>query len=391
MADISHSELLQSLGSNVAGFTKSLANEAANKVCEIYKAYPWALTFGDWGRYKEGFWDEMCAVRPSGLPVPPKSNFTGGQCAADYSVNIFYTYAPNPYATTGKNGNVARVWGPVLSISSPISDPPEGSIFGRRHDVVIVCHGSSSEPYSSAVKTIVLPRYGDWQSLDSAELVRQDGQPDNCGNPPAEYPKTPVPSTVLNTTINVTSNSSSYNVPIIIHYPPANNYNLEIDADDIRLTFDFGGVTFSSNPLYNRINKSYDQSLDLGDEVTNLAQNFNSFTNNSNNLSLSWNLGAFQTTSALGSSAKGDDKKQSNLAYVTLDLTQVPVNAKTQEGEKAQDILYAGWFQFVAEGYYYPREPVHFRKSIFRAPAGATSYSYTLYKGFQANVTEHRT
>lgn len=391
MADISHSELLQSLGSNVAGFTKSLANEAANKVCEIYKAYPWALTFGDWGRYKEGFWDEMCASRPSGLPVPPKPTFTGGQCPEQYGVSIRYTYDPNPYYNQEDGDiNIVRVWGPITSFSMPISSPAGDSPYGPMRDLIITCRGGIGSPPVPST-TLTFPKITRFRTLTSVVMNRLDGQPDNCGNPSSEHPKTPVPSTVLNTTINVTSSSNSYNVPITIHYPPTNNYNLEIDAGDIRLTFDFGGVTFSSNPVYNRINKNYDQSLDLGDEVTNLAQNFNSFTNNSNNLSLSWNLGNFQTTSAFGSSAKGDDKKQSNLAYVTLDLTQVPVNAKTQEGEKAQDILYAGWFQFVAEGYYYPREPVHFRKSIFRAPTGATSYSYTLYKGFQANVTEYRT
>lgn len=391
MADISHSELLQSLGSNVAGFTKSLANEAANKVCEIYKAYPWALTFGDWGRYKEGFWDEMCASRPSGLPVPPKPTFTGGQCVEKYGVNFrIFSRAYSEGSTTV----VGAAWGPIKGFVLQNTPNPFGYPTYR---LFVDGHGNTNEGGPTSEPRLVYVRdfddqnnYGDFR-VELLNVFRIDGQPDNCGNPPTGYPQQPVPSTALNTTINVTSSSNSYNVPITIHYPPTNNYNLEIDAGDIRLTFDFGGVTFSSNPVYNRINKNYDQSLDLGDEVTNLAQNFNSFTNNSNNLSLSWNLGNFQTTSAFGSSAKGDDKKQSNLAYVTLDLTQVPVNAKTQEGEKAQDILYAGWFQFVAEGYYYPREPVHFRKSIFRAPTGATSYSYTLYKGFQANVTEYRT
>jgi len=390
MADISHADMTESLGNNTAGFVKGLANGAANFTCQLYVDYPWYMqgraVFGD---YAKGFWDEMCSKRPPGLPSPPPPPpFLGGQCPTVYEIYVGYNSQGSDYT----NQRVGRLFGPIEG-TRRVASSYRPDIFDG---IQILCHGAYNDAYSQRsqdaqwVEVVYVPRRG-FTYYNIERLVRVDGLPDNCGDLPTDYPHITPPLERLTTNINVQlSTGIAYSIPVTLNTTNNNKYNLEVDAPDLRLTFDFGGVTFSSNPVYNRINKSYDQSLVLGNQVTNLAQNFNAFTNNSNNLSLSWNLGSFTATSKAGSSAEGDEQKQSNLAYVTLDLTQVPVNAKTQEGEKAQDILYAGWFQFVAEGYYYPREPIHFRKSVFRAPLGATAYSYTLYKGFEANVTEYR-
>lgn len=70
------------------------------------------------------------------------------------------------------------------------------------------------------------------------------------------------------------------------------------------------------------------------------------------------------------------------LRYVIVNVTSKPSNAKNQWGDGAPDVFYCGWFEFTADGYNFPRRPIHWLAGIFDAPEGATGYAYTLYEGF---------
>lgn len=384
MADISHDELLQSLGDTAASFTKRVANEAATFTCGLYRQYPWALTFGDWGNYKKGFWDQMCGKRPGGLPPDPVAPFKGGQCPTVYTPYLTFSYE-NLNATD--RFNFASLWGEIASIrATPVASGERGP-YGPYFDIEFVSKGDAGSPRQTEFITTRVNRFGSFKRLEKIEVIRRDNQPDNCGDLPAEHPQIPIPPAARSTTVNIDVAGTIYNIPITFQ-PITNKYELNLKAGDLSLDFDFGGVHINRNSVdFNTLNE---QVSNITNNVSNLAQNFATYYNNSTAYSSSFNLYPFRTNSSAGGSAAPNEEASDDLAYVTVLITRHPSNAKTQEGYRAQDIIYAGWFQFVSEGFYYPREPIHFIKSIFKAPPGATSFAYTLYHGFEAIVVEHR-
>lgn len=386
MADISHKDLLESLGNTAAGFTKNLANQVGNFACGLYKQYPWALTFGDTGNFSKGVWDELCGQRPAGLPAPPAPPFQGGQCGILYSIYLDLIDAYDKPVTNISGGELR---GPIGGVRLVESASPNTNNGVRFKDVEVLGCGFYNEPPRPQQWTKTAYPLGSYKSITATRLVPSSGQPDNCGNLPAEYPKTLVPTPERATTINIDVHGTTYNIPVVLQFP-ASKYNIRLDAGDISFVFDLVGVTVNSNPVNKTINNIADEVLDLGENVTNLTQLVGPFINNSIAFNTAFNLGNFQTKEDSGSSSPADEEQSDNLAYVTLDITRKPANAKTQEGELAQDVLYAGWFQFCSKGYYFPREPIHFSKAIFKAPLGATDYAFTLYEGFEAKVVEHR-
>lgn len=380
MADISHKDLLESLGDSAAGFTKNLANAVGNFACDLYRKYPGALTFGDTGNYSKGVWDELCFSRPASPPAAPKPTFVGGQCQG-VAYRVFY-------------------------ISETVDHPgvPPGTYYVERQlDIVGAVRNFTYEYRSDGVGYRaevdspnghhVYPQDGGgrgWLRLRSVRVQRLDGLADNCGDEATNFPVTNIPANERSTNVNIQlRNGDTYNIPVTL-VPTTNNYSLEFDAGDIHVKFDLSGVSFNPTSISETINNVENTVVDLSQNVNNFTAIAVPFISNSVAYSNSFNFGTFTTKEDSGSSSPADETATDNLAYVTLDITKSPRNAKTQEGELAQDLVYAGWFQFCAEGYYFPREPIHFSKAIFKAPLGATDYAFTLYEGFEAKAVEHR-
>lgn len=386
MADISHKDLLESLGNSAAGFTKNLANQAAGFACNLYKQYPWALTFGDTGNFSKGVWDELCRQRPEGLPADPVPPYTGGQCdAVLYRVTITW-FRKDGTTSTHSPGTF---WGPIKSVEFVKSPLNRSDSRGDLQELWMTCRGVENS-FQPLARLRISTQYTYGTAIKSVDIVRTDGKLDNCGNVSADYPQTPVPPGSRSTSVNINVHGgTTYNVPITLQ-PTVNKYNINVDAGDLSFVFDLAGVTISSNPINTTITNIEGDIIDLSQDVTNLLQVVSPFVSISNAFNTSFNVGNFNTKKEDGSSSPADETATDNLAWVTLDITRRPGNAKTQEGELAQDILYAGWFQFAAGAYYFPREPIHFAKCIFKAPLGATDYAFTLYEGYQASVVEHR-
>lgn len=380
MADISHKDLLESLGNTAAGFSKNLANAVGNFACDLYSKYPGALTFGDTGNYSKGFWDVLCSGRPAPPPTyqPP---FKGGQCFTTYRPHLYY--------------EVAHVGGGVFfseTVSRETVFGPVGGVVLRSDPTYTYLSIQFNNNGSPGFRdySIVANSAHEFRNARIVKLERLDSLPDNCGDVSTDYPPSNIPPNERNVTVNIPlRNGDTYNIPITL-VPTANSYSVEFDAGDINVKFDLSGVTFNSSSIAETINNVENTVVDLSQNVNNFTAIAVPFINNSIAYSNSFNFGTFTTKEDSGSSSPADETASDNLAYVTLDITRKPTNAKTQEGELAQDLLYAGWFQFCAEGYYFPREPIHFSKAIFKAPLGATDYAYTLYEGFEAKAVEHR-
>lgn len=416
MVDFTHDDLLYSAGGGTPSFTKAVINKAANFACTLYKDYPWATTLGN-NAFTRGLWDEMCRDRPPGLPDPPvPPSFQGGQCGG-VLYNILVRF-------TGDDGTVNDVWstgyyGAVSGASGAyIAAHYSNGERGWRCDVT--SQGLvDAEPGYLPNGTTVRPvppgnpvRFGRDVNVTAAlvQVVRADNQPDTCGNLVPSYPHTPIPSGANQTNVQVSVGNNTYSVPIVVN-PTVTNYTIKVQAGDIDLDFGLAGVTINNNAIFSEIQNTANNVTNIANNVGGIANNIvtvaNAVTGLQGNVRvvnqvtaaalIATSVGAAPPSSPTNDTVQTDDAASAQaeevdevLVWVKLDLKNIPRNVKRQDGGDAQDVLYAGWFQFIIEGYYLPREPIHFVKSIFKAPAGAKGYAYTLYEGFTASVTEYR-
>lgn len=73
----------------------------------------------------------------------------------------------------------------------------------------------------------------------------------------------------------------------------------------------------------------------------------------------------------------GGEYSSPGITFLEVVLTTTP--DKWAAGDGGQAVRYAGWVAFRdATGGYYPREPIAFDRSLFRAPVGAVGYTYTI-------------
>lgn len=350
MADIGWDELKNSIGA-VNDFRKDIANKAANFACGIYKNYPdWAKGSGSAADMLDGLWSGLCDGRPPGLPnaSPP---FTGGQCLVSYNVHIEY----KPNSSFESFGNATYTL--------------PGKILGYIADTgkveIIYASGSATQPVASGYSAT------GWL-VTAFTVSRADGLPDDCGNPPGRYPSTGSPS--------ISELSSSITVPLPTGLIPSFDVglvNVDLDAGitvnvgSVNVSFNFDGVTFS--PRFGvDFGGSRNPSVD-GDSP------------NTPPLYLPPTASNYDEGDE-GEANSGDQSGISNLRWVKIDLTEVPGNAKTEWGNGAPDIYYAGWFEWRAVGCSLPRCPIHFQNNVFQAPEGVEGYAFTLKQGYKGRV-----
>lgn len=182
----------------------------------------------------------LCNREPPPEPDPP---FTGGQCPTRYTVNYNVTYdtraIPPPNIVTDPK-SATLVWGKIKGIRVQ-----QGTT-----DQVFIIGGSSSDPDA----TVDYPGFSvvqaSGQGILSAAItsvVRTDGLPDTCGDPPIPTP-TPTPG-YNETDINIiyTDNSDddvSLSVPFIFAPITVNlkgelTVPIRIDVGDV--DFQLGG------------------------------------------------------------------------------------------------------------------------------------------------------
>jgi hypothetical protein len=160
--------------------------------------------------------------------VPP---FSGGQCPVNYTVTV-----AGPPSPTGGPGTATRtVLGPVGGMCFPFISavPPR---------VQIGVSGANGCNTGGGGQGIVATSFsGDWGIVSA---VRQDGQPDNCGDPPIDYPPPTNFTTNTDITYNV-DNGDEVTITVPFVYAPITaNFDGTLR---IPFTFDLGGFEFSGD------------------------------------------------------------------------------------------------------------------------------------------------
>lgn len=202
----------------------------------------------------------ICNNPPIDPYVPP---FQGGQCPVKYNIN--WTARDKPIDDVVRNtSGITPVWGPVLGFSY-VTDPG----YSRPNRYQVQCFGSANNtaPTSSPVflditSSIYASTRNPLFAVTITSVVRQDGQPDNCGNPP---PITAPPfnpgDNITNITTNYTDNfgnnvnltvpiaigyfhvdiNGNFNIPFNVQVDPTLNITGNINLGDGGITFNFGG------------------------------------------------------------------------------------------------------------------------------------------------------
>lgn len=378
---------------------------AKNFICELYRTGE-AIYIPGFSEIQKFWWDGFCGTNSSpdapALPPPNSPPFQGGQCVCTL-YRVYFSYLSNVYqpGTRQLGNNVC--FGAIEGITI------EQSQATRTFTIYLVGRGAPpqvcGQPGTKSVAKSGGLFNGEVYSDLRIDSVAVEGSgANNCGNPPIKYPNSPSPPPGGYTSppVSITFNDNSQHTYYFNYEPPAlppvptnfmppvvlNWFDFKLNPSfKIPITFDFDGtinfgggggdINFDQDDRDN-INNIKNITNNNGDKIINLTNEINNITNNNNN-----KPPEPDDFDPPEEDIPPGEHDQSYLAFVQIDLTEVPKNAKTQAGNTADDILYAGWFEWRRVGYNAPREPIHFKKSVFVAPKGIDGFAYTLYNGYK--------
>lgn len=379
---------------------EDIASAAKTFACGIYKNQPGALIPNPISDALHMVWDNFCAPppgQPSNLPPPPAPPFTGGQCKFAYTVQV---QAINKQGTVQTTVDI-QCRGSVGGFTS--------SFDGTFHNWYLDAYTLQGE-YKPARFYV----YG-WRPSDFSgtycrvsKITPSPGNVDNCGNRPSEFPPAapPPPDGYTSPPAPLDFNDGSDTIinfnftppiapplpigklpPIIINMikPEANvKIPIEFNFDG---TVKFGGGDDDGGGFNDTDRKNLD---DLGDQIDKIENDFEKFKNDYNkdaNNKRNKKRDPDDFEPPVKDKPPGTHSREF-LAAVQIDLIEIPANTKSQSGDGAPDVYYAGWFEWRRDGFSSPREPIHFKQSVFLAPEGVDGYAYTLYTGYSGSATE---
>jgi hypothetical protein len=395
-----------------------IAQGAKTFACTLYKNQPGALVPTPFSDALHFVWDSFCDFPGApGLPPPPTKPFNGGQCRdfqyiVNYSINVNQGVVGQDVLVTDQK----VLWGGFPGTFIDLSAFNANNNWLVQYFIL-----SNSSAYNGSIASPVkLNLSGPQYYVTEPKLIinsvtRLDGRPDNCGELPKKFPDSPPPPPggftsppapfVLNdtTNYNFTFNFTPPTLPpppaLIDKLPPiVINFNKADINFKIPLTFNFDGtINFGSGGSGGSDFNQDDR--DIINNIKNITNNTNNTSNNTNN-----NVDNFygdykkDRDRTINKEPLPDDFEPpkppeppgknlvERLAYVNVDLSVIPSNAKSQSGKGAPNILYAGWFEFLRKDKSFPRNYIHFANNCFIAPVGADGYAFTLYNGYQGSA-----
>jgi hypothetical protein len=170
-------------------------------------------------------------------PPNPNSQFTGGQCAVNYTLTIQFKRYNIVAGSCTLGGFESSLQTSVLGPIARWEVVPESGSSRLR-----IIHG----PGGSLTRNVTTANtcngvYQAFQNISFTSLARADGLPDNCGDPPTV---TPTPTPGYNTTVTNITYTNNYNTNItlpvtLIFAKAALNIKGELN---IPVRIDLGGV-----------------------------------------------------------------------------------------------------------------------------------------------------
>lgn len=426
--DFTYDELGLPAGAEGPGILQQAGSAAREFVCDLYQAYPYGLLGGlnEVGKAltgTRGMLDRMC--RPlNKLPPPGAPLYSGGQCP-----NIRYQVRITTLTTIFQAGSfvlqevtyVEPVFGPVGNITlGGIYILEGGGQFLKTFSELRVQAFEQLAPGVFGPRSYLLEKFEDpenrgFSSLGQIEMIRFDGQPDNCGDPKPTYPPTlpPVNKFTNTTNINITNNVP-ITVPITIIptvVAPITNilrpeFNVRVGDIDVNLAPD--GVRFSDPaPLPEGPNIIFDPRITFptpkpieGDEpignVTDLTPVLTRLDEiedeiieccDRNNPFEALPVGRV-VTAPLGSGNSGNVQLPPKTFRIVTTITSAISKINTQSGDNSPSVYYAGWAWFEVDGGMSERLPIDAASKSFEPPARSTGkFAWKLQKDYTCSVT----
>ena len=379
-----------------------IANAAADFACGLYKDFPGAIV-GDSSSniFGRGFMDSLCKDR--NLPPAPTPNESAGKCVCEFYRVI--------WKQTLDDGSTQLVTDEP--VPGPISGAKTEGVDGRPEDVQYyyefgLCEGPELTGTGKRLMTIEYPESPNTQFLGIMGIEKLSGV-DNCGG--AEHTWNPSLPTVIpedrkrDTTTIPFNDGTDITIPLIyVPISPEFNLNPEIKVDvgGVTVNFDLGGVTIDFGGETPNIDAPRDRTNDLSDDldridtalrdirerISDLEDDLEDVKSDKNDTPPPQEDPTVEAEEDEEESESGD-REVDKLQYVCIHLTKLP--NREQWGAGAPDVYYAGWLEFKVKGCNLPRQPIHFKDSIFKAPEGATGFAYTFTNGAQGRATVYKT
>lgn len=372
---------------------------AQSFACGLYKDYPEFMSnsgpLDPLAGLKRGIWDKICPNQPP-PPTPTPPSWDGSTCACrNYNV---------PWRTL--DGDVPIFVGASINVTGPIFglekiDQGNGTIATNlKHGQ---CDGSGN--FTGVTSTgLVIGGTQIKVFLQTPTLL--PNQPPGCNPPSNPPPPTPPPPErqAERGDINISPNID-VNVPIILVRPEISvdiNPSIEIGVGPFNVNFDAGGITVNLNPSFDlpplpvpiplppppiprppSLPPSGGDCPDPCEEfdyerIEDAIRNERKYYAQSKQEIEEENL---------GSGRSGDVEISPEAIYIRVQITQRPSQIKSQAGIDAPDVLFAGWCSWGLE---HPgiRYPIHYDTQVFPIGERSTRFTWTLYEGGSATITE---
>lgn len=366
-----------------------LAEKTREFACQLYEPFPGTIiNKGDLTpSFARAYLDDLCSDQT--LPPPPVSPYIGGQCeCVPYNVTVTRPFSdpsvpPAPDITVSFVGRVKglrHVYTPAMG-----GFPPNVRSFVDYYE----CSGGvetgniASKDAGTSTGATITPDFHD--TFFISNVVRTDGQPDSCGDPPIGYPDN-IPSPVdltFNFTLNL--NDGGDMDFTIIYDPSPDGFPMKFDINGIKVEvnligfqFNFSGIDANGNPNSLPGDNNSVLPAPKDDKLRNFKPPVLPEPNDED-----YEEDVKDVT---------DPKEEvigEEIAFIKVTVTSTPTNIKNQFGNGAPDVNYCGWFEFQADGHNFPRQPIHFINNIYFRPVGATGYAYTLYNGVEGFATTY--
>ena len=289
----------------MASFTEAVSSAAKSGICQVMRlgdtatAYFLLKRLVTWQELDERSLQDntlynqlyrwACNVEPPSNPVQSSSPFQGGQCPVVYRPK--YTIVQRDV-----NGNVTRtdtdpgatkIWGEIRK-------PVRAFLANGTGSQVVVeywGYGSGLAPRATedgVSYTQIAPYNPNTASVEVIDIsyIRDDGQPDDCGNPPSTIVQPPDNWNVYSPTITYTTNNNvDVSVPLTFVYGFAYidvNANLTIPFTlKLSPTFNFKG-TINMNTGDVHVDLFPSVTNNNGDTVYNFPSDNRVYTTNNN-------------------------------------------------------------------------------------------------------------
>jgi hypothetical protein len=396
-------QIQNSVNQEAYDFSSQIFRGVRDVVCSYYFSFPDKIAprAGVIGSINQAFMNQMCQYRE--LPPRPQPPIIGGQCCdIEYDVNVSYIMRRcNQNALIIQGSGTVRGTGTVRGLvlqtcitNSGLSclDVMFDSCTGQRTYQTVWSSTRKISKVDCQLVGTTDPKADFINDITSkysiSSIAAVGGIPDTCGNGGGYPPTPPITPPDLQRDIDIKlPDGTEFKIPVTLKLDYNDiDFSLEVpitlDVGGINVTVDLGGITINNSP------ENPNTSPDGGDRLP---------TGEKHPLPLPRGpVPCCVPKKPPGSEGFEEDIKDEmdpkkeediqDLQYVSVELTLIPSNAKSQAGNGAPRVIYAGWFEFLTEGYAYPRQPIHFTDNMFIPPVGATGYAYTLYTGFQGKA-----